>query len=276
MADVRTFRHNDANVQEYDEVLKFWSNGIGELCCPHGTVPYDITEAELPAELQRVYQDLYWEPSAGASLRYMVETKNGYGIALINEYDRVTAESSGVDFGPLFETVIADGDCVAKDGVFEKCEIFAGERMGFDGCHELVVVIPWDTPVEAFKRVAERLDELVYVACGINNQMNKEQGTMNNCGIAVGDDLNGAHGRGVTSLQDKLVDAQEKSVRFVTESVLSVPGLGAQAQLRDKVLDACYAIPGYEKLPQAERKQLYDLVKRSVELSMEAEREMPF
>lgn len=279
--DVRVYRNNDENVREYDEVLKFWSNGIGELCCPHGTVPYDISEEELPGELKRVYQDLYWEPNAGVSLRYMVETKNGYGIALINEYDSVTAENSGLLMRPLFETVIQDAKEVVKDPLFEKAEVFAGEFMGFDGCHELVVVFPADISVDTFCKAAARLDELTYQACGLGKLLDsKGLGTR---GQGLGEELlnsdefnNDFECRDGLSFEEKLAKAKDNSVRFVTESVVSVPGLGAQAQVRDRVLDVCYSIPGYEKLPLAEKNQLYDLVKKSVELSMEAEREMPF
>lgn len=255
----RIYRNNDANVREYDEVLKFWSNGIGELCCPHGPVPYDITEAELPEELQRVYRDLYWEPNAGASLRYMVETQNGYGIALINEYDRVTAENSGLLMRPLFETVIQDAEEIAKDPLFEKAEVFAGEFMGFDGCHELVVVFTADIPVEEFCLAATRLDELTYQACGL--------------------------GKG-TAVDFLVKTANEKSARFVTDSVVSVgqfvessdaqKALLESDKLRNQTLDVCYGIPGYEKLALTDKNQLYDLVKKAVMLSKEPDRDLPF
>lgn len=163
--DVKVYRNDDESTKEYCKVLKFWSNGIGEL---HDPKTGDITEEELPVELRRVYDELYWEPTGGASLRYMVETDEGYGIALLNEYDLVTAENSGLRMRPLFETVVQDAKEVAKDPRFEKCEVFAGEFMGFDGCHELVVVFPWNVPVDEFKKAAEALDKFTYVNCGLN------------------------------------------------------------------------------------------------------------
>lgn len=427
---VRTYRHVDERVKEYCEVLKFWSNGIGELHCPHKVGMPDITEDELPEELQRVYRDLYWEPNAGASLRYMVETDKGYGIALLNEYDRVTAENSGVDFGPLFETVIADGDNVANEKMFANCEVFAGERMGFDGCHELVVVLPWNISVDDFVQAAEKLDELVYVACGINkstdhvpltaeavdslvsnwlqemrlkegeliyaknldiesddykkflglvadlcqrefpdlyeavfgdgagtmdlifrdkwqpdscfklfyyNPDSTAGGLIEECPFDVVDaaemvnnedymdvladrphylsDVNTEHffetifgllemkrdglylgcdvdevcrkiEENSKGLMGVLAEAQEKSVRFVTESVVGIgdfvedsemkKGLNDSFVLRNRTLDVCYKIPGYEKLPAEEKKQLYDLVKKAVEKNMEMEKDLPF
>ena len=451
MGGFRVFRNDDESVREYDSALKFWSNGIGELHCPHKVGLPDIAAEELPKELKRVYDELYWEPCGGASLRYMVETEKGYGIALLNEYDRVTAESSGVGFGPLFETVILDAKGIAEDPLFEKYEIFAGERLGFDGCHELVVVFPWNTPVAAFVEAARRLDDFVYCACGLNSKRTnaaKELGTrkeelgevlsnsqeldnnsneskilsvaevesilsdwlqemrmqegeliyaknldiqsdeykkmiglvedlckrefpdlhkavfgdgagtmdlifrdkcqegcfklfyynpdssmgglieecrfdavdatemigngnymdvlaghthylsdvnsehffetifglleMKRDGLYLGCDVDEvckqiesgsqieAYHKNIRSI---LADAQQKMVRLglVTDSVVRAPGLGEQAPVRDRALDACCSIPGYEKLSQHDRKMLYDLVKKAVEKSLEAE-----
>lgn len=255
MNSVRVYRHDDVSVKEYCEVLKFWSNAIGEL---HSPTEGDISEDRLPAELQRAYNDLYHTPG-GASLRYLVETERGYGVALLNEYDRVTSENSGIAFRPLFETVIQDADGIVKDYLFEKAEVFAGELMGFDGCHELVVVFPADVPVEEFCAAADALDEMVYQACGL--------------------------GKGSTV--DGLVEAaNEKSVQFVSDSVESVGRFAesdmvqqvimASDKLRNRTLDVCYGIPGYDKLPHNDKKALYDLVKKAIERSLEAERDVPF
>lgn len=437
---VRIFRNDDESVKEYDRVLKFWSNSIGELHCPHVKGLPDITEDELPEELKRIFRDLYDEPG-GASLRYMVETENGYGLALLNEYDGVTGESSGIPFGPLFETVIADGESVSNGQLFENCEIFVGERSGFYGCHELIVVVPWNTPVAAFVEIARRLDDFVYCSCGLNSKNTnaaKELGTrkeelgdalsnsmelddhsnqdgglsmvevesilsdwlqkmrmqegelvyakdldiqsdeyksmmglvadlclrefpdlheavfgdgagtmdlifkdkwqegcfklyyynpdssagglieecpfdvvdatemignenyidvlaehthyladvntehffetlfglieMKNEGLYLGSDVDKVCSEievNAKTLMGTLADAQEKSVRFVTDSVVSVPGLDVSAQLRDKVLDACYGIPGYDKLGHSDRTALFDLVKKAIEKDVE-------
>ena len=448
--NVRVFRNDEESVRAFDKALLFWGNALGELHCPHKEGLPDITEEELPDELKRVYQELFWEPCGDASLRYLVETEKGFGLALLNEYDGVTAETSGMDFGPLFETVIADGDSIANDKLFENCEIFAGERTGFDGCHELIVVVPYNVSIDEFKKIAEKLDDYTYFGCGLNNnQMNNEKGTRNNYGIAVGDDLNGGEGRGenkglsmeqvdgivsdwlqkmrmqegeliyakdldiqseeyrnmvglvanlclrefpdlheavfgdgagtmdlifkdkwqegcfklyyynpdssagglieecpfdvvdatemignknymdvlaehthyladvnsehffetifgllemkrdglylgsdvdkvcseieenAKTLMGTLADAQEKSVRFVTDSVVGIgdfvddsekkKGLHDSFLLRNKTLDVCYGIPGYELLPRDERNKLYDLVKKAVEKDMEEE-----
>lgn len=278
---VMVFENEEKSIREYGEVLKFWSNGIGELHNPKTMA--DIAYDGLPEELKRVYDELYWEPIGGASLRYFVETDKGYGIALLNEYDTVTAESSGVAFGPLFETVVEDARNIGLDPAFENCEVFAGECLGFDGCHELVVVFPWNTPSAAFVEAANKLDEFVYVACGINKPLKdaaqdkgeriKDKGEELSNSQEFDNKLNGG-----LSLEEKLGNAKEESVRMVTEAVRNVGdfveddgmkrGLNKAAVLRNKALEACYKIPGYEKLPREDKNALYDLVKKAVEKDM--------
>lgn len=44
--------------------------------------------------------------------------------------------------------------------------------------------------------------------------------------------------------------------------------------LRNKTLNACYDIPGYEKLSREDKNKLYDLVKKSISLCMEQEKKL--
>lgn len=159
--EAKVSRQNDNDYLAYFNAVKYWSNALGEL---HYHGKHDITEAELPEQLKHAYNDLFFEGNVG-SLRYLVETEKGYGIALINEYDDFTAGQVKLSMEDLFETIIQDADAIAKDPLFEKAEVFAGEFAGFNDCHELIVVFPADIPSEEFFKAASRLDELAYKTC---------------------------------------------------------------------------------------------------------------
>lgn len=78
---VRIFRGQDRD--EYRNEIQYWSNSMGELHY-HGEL--GISEEELPADLRRAYQEIDCFEKYGSRV-YLVETENGYGIALANEYD---------------------------------------------------------------------------------------------------------------------------------------------------------------------------------------------
>lgn len=67
--------------------LKYWCNALGEL---HHHGEYDIEESELPTELKRAYEELWTE--GNGLLCYLVEYKDNYSIALVNEFDDTYAE----------------------------------------------------------------------------------------------------------------------------------------------------------------------------------------
>ena len=135
------------------EVVKYWCNAIGELNY-HGK--YDLTEEELPDPLRRAYREL-WSEGCYGSLCYLVDTHDGYGVALLNEYDSVTAEEAGTDMDGLFKLCAEDAMNIARSDKFDGAQIYALERSGFDDCHELIVVFPADTSVEKFDAAAEAL-----------------------------------------------------------------------------------------------------------------------
>ena len=145
--------HSDGDDHgERYEAVKYWCNACGEL---HYHGEYDLTEEELPAPLRRAYKDL-WSEGYG-SLCYLVDTQDGYGIALLNEYDGVTAEESGTDMNGLFALCVADAMRIANADVFEGAHIYALESSGVDECHELIVVFPADVSEERFNAAADAL-----------------------------------------------------------------------------------------------------------------------
>ena len=157
--EFRIFHCTEADIAEYGEAIKFWSNACGEL---HHHGKYMIAEADLPAPLRRAYQELWTEDSG--SLCYLVETKKGYGIALINEYSEEYAKDCGLSMDEMFSCVMRDSGSIGADDHFMKADIYVSEHLGILECHEIVVVFPADIPENEFEAAVKRLDELSYQA----------------------------------------------------------------------------------------------------------------
>lgn len=62
--------------------------------------------------------------------------------------------------------------------------------------------------------------------------------------------------------------AQIRSVAHYAENKEIRDAVLESDRLRNLTLNACYKIPGYEKLPREDKGRLYDLVKKSVSLSL--------
>lgn len=156
----KIYHQNKEEFNEYANAIKYWSNALGEL---HHHGNESIEKTELPEPLNRAYHKLFFEGDIG-SLRYLVETERGYGIALINEYDQCYADDCGLSLDDLFQAAEKDAAAIAADSLFANAEIIVGEYYGFDNSHEVVVIFPADTPKEVFMEAANKLDTLVYQA----------------------------------------------------------------------------------------------------------------
>ena len=156
--EIRVFPDNEINASYYNDAIKYWSNSIGEL---HRHGKYDISEDDLPDPLKEVYQeyDLF---ERYKSRSYLVETENGYGIALINEYDECFADDCKLTMDQLFFSAMVDAATIRSHSEFDTASIFLGEYLGFDSCHELAVVFPADISQESFERAAKLLDHIAY------------------------------------------------------------------------------------------------------------------
>jgi len=156
--NIKVFRSNREDMERFGDEIRYWSNAIGEL---HDR-GIDISEKELPLELQRAYKEP-WTDEFG-SLCYLVETPQGYGIALLNEYDECYADDCNLTMDELFQSALKDGEKITCHSEFQNANIYIGEYSGFLECHELYVIFPAATPVEEFKAAALLLDELAYAA----------------------------------------------------------------------------------------------------------------
>lgn len=137
--------------------LLYWSNGAGDL---HYHGRFDIDEDQLPSELKYAYNEL-WREDYGTYC-YLVENKNGYGIALTAEFDEFYAEDCDIDMETLFAHMKAAVYEIAKHPEFSKSEFYVSEFTGFEECHDFCVVFPAMTSKEEFQKAAKLFDELVY------------------------------------------------------------------------------------------------------------------
>ena len=171
--NINTYRQNENDVTEYRNAIKYWSNSIGEL---HYHGKYDISEAELPNELHRVYCDfdIFGKYSSRC---YLVETEKGYGIALVNEYDECFADDCHISMTELFDSLLEDTKDISLLSCFSKAEIYIGEHMGFDESHELAVIFPADISREEFEQAAKTLDNYAYYHANLLAHANPEVDT---------------------------------------------------------------------------------------------------
>ena len=157
---ITVFPDSEVNASYYDNAIKYWSNSMGELH-HHGT--YDISEDDLPLPLKQVYQEFeLFERYKSRS--YLVETENGYGIALVNEYDECFANDCNLTMDQLFFSAVVDAATIRSYPDFDGTAIFLGKYLGFDSCHELTVVFPADISKESFEKAAKLLDQIAYKA----------------------------------------------------------------------------------------------------------------
>lgn len=159
---IHIYRDNKEDDSRLYDNLLFWSDSCGELEPPHGSDKFD--PSGIPQPLQRAFRDLYSDEFC--SHCYLVETPGGYGVALINEYDCVTATNFNLSPRELFEAVLRDAQRLSDIPEFDQVrEIYATESYGPAGgelYHELVVVFPADMDKDAFRAAALRLDAEVY------------------------------------------------------------------------------------------------------------------
>jgi len=154
--NLKIFRSNKEDMEQLNNEIRYWSNGLGEIH-DHGV---SISEEELPLELQRAYKDL-WTDEYG-SICYLVETLQGCGVALLNEYDQCTADDFKLKMDNLFQFVLEDGKTISRRPEFQHATFYIGEYSVFDECHEMFAVFPANTPIEEFRTAASLLDKLVY------------------------------------------------------------------------------------------------------------------
>lgn len=139
--------------------IAYWSNSLGEL---YYKGEFDLAdESELPMELQQAYEKLWTESPFGSNC-YLMEYKGQYGIALINEYDTCTAGLVECTMDELYELAAEKAKELSESPLLADTTVISDKYCGFDGCHKIIVFIPYDTTEEKFNAIAEYLYKNVY------------------------------------------------------------------------------------------------------------------
>lgn len=146
------YKNIDSARNAYRQDIKYWCNSCGELYHPE---KYNIMESDLPEELRKAYNDL-WTDSSG-SYCYLVEYKDRFGVALINEYDDYYSKSINLPMDDLYKGVKKKASELCTMKVFENTIIITTEYQGFNDCHELIVIFPVNTEKNVFKIASEIL-----------------------------------------------------------------------------------------------------------------------
>ena len=139
--------------------IAYWSNSLGEL---HHKGEFDLADkSELPMELQQAYEKLWTESPFGSNC-YLMEYKGQYGIALINEYDTYTAGLVECTMEELYELAAEKAKEISESPLLADTTVISDKYCGFDGCHEIIVFMPYDMTEEKFNTIAEYLYKNVY------------------------------------------------------------------------------------------------------------------
>lgn len=142
---------------DFYESLSYWSDECGELYY-HGKK--GITTSELPEEARIAYNTLWTD--ATASLCYLVEFWNTFGIVLINEFDTDTREYLSSTDEELYAHMKHKAEKYCLMDEFKPAVFILGEYTGCLECHEFIVFLPWNTNPEAVSKIAAILDADLY------------------------------------------------------------------------------------------------------------------
>ena len=146
--------------EEYNKDMSFWCNAVGDL---HDGKDWLEGPENLPNDKLRTTYEKLWEENIGGSLCYLAEYKKEPGIFLINEFDEETASNIGCDMEELFSKVQKKAKELSLLPLFVKANaIVIANTLGFDGCHDITVFLPWDTTVEMRDKIASLLYKTVY------------------------------------------------------------------------------------------------------------------
>ena len=152
-------KYGNEDGEKYGEDLKYWSNSCGEL---HMHGKYDITEAELPAELLAVYKE-WWEEDKDGQYCYLAEYKGRYGMALVNEYYE---KYDGNPCAHNYAEACMAADAIDREYAGQDIVVLVAKEQGFpdsDGnATEFVVFVPADSGKDLFDRVSLRASQLAY------------------------------------------------------------------------------------------------------------------
>lgn len=132
--------------KELDEGIKYWCDIFG------------FRAPNMPKPIQEAIKEL-WEENAGNSYCMMAEYSGGYYVALKYEYDRCFAHNMGFSMDQLYEEALLKGRWLEKNEQFCTCVLLLSKDERY---HELIVLVPIDTPKYRFLKVAQICEDVVY------------------------------------------------------------------------------------------------------------------
>jgi hypothetical protein len=148
------------DLNKHIDKYKYWSNSLGET---HHWGEYDITPEELPKELKRVYDELYYKDRSGVS-QYLAEYDGEYGISLEADYDIDYANDMCISYDELIKAAMIKADLIATK--FPQYKVFFGKDFykWSDDSKESVlgIFMPWNTSIEDYKMVGTVVECVVY------------------------------------------------------------------------------------------------------------------
>lgn len=150
MKEYKEFKDQD----EMYKVITFWSNCCGDL---HHNGEYDVSEEQLPEELQRAYREL-WEEGNGC-LEYLLEYGGRYYVALSAEFDGDYADMLGLSMDELY----AVGKCNALKlyctDLFKDTLLLMAKKPLDGDCHEFIFLVPAMESKEVYDEIEKEISE---------------------------------------------------------------------------------------------------------------------
>ena len=132
--------------KELNEGIKYWCDIFG------------FREPDMPKPVKEAMDEL-WEENAGNSYCMMAEFEGKYYVALKYEYDRCFAHNLGINMDQLYDEALLKGCWLEENKNFRTCVFLLSKGETY---HELIVLVPIDTPKYNFCVIAQICEDEVY------------------------------------------------------------------------------------------------------------------
>lgn len=153
MKEYKEFKDRD----EMYKVITFWSNCCGDL---HHNGEYDVSEEQLPEELQRAYREL-WEEGNGC-LEYLLEYGGRYYVALSAEFDGDYADMLGLSMGELYTVGKCNALKLYCTDLFKDTLLLMAKKPLDGDCHEFIFLVPAMESKEVYDEIEKEISEKIW------------------------------------------------------------------------------------------------------------------
>ena len=153
MKEYKEFKDRD----EMYKVITFWSNCCGDL---HHNGEYDVSEEQLPEELQRAYREL-WEEGNGC-LEYLLEYGGRYYVALSAEFDGDYADMLGLSMDELYTVGKRNALKLYCTDLFKDTLLLMAKKPLDGDCHEFIFLVPAMESKEVYDEIEKEISEKIW------------------------------------------------------------------------------------------------------------------